>query len=248
MTHFDPQRGAGFDDFSDERKGSNVLGIVGFILSLLCVTAPLGLLISLIALFKQPRGFAIAGAIIGILFSAVMGVAAWSVVKIVPFATGMSYLARISVDHEIIKRQAEQFNAESGAWPAALTAMNLPPNTSVDPWGKPYQYVLKDELWTITTAGPDGEFGNEDDFTIGRGEDMNNNNDANKLLIEHWSTERSIRAGIDAWKQFFNDVKSIDQWQNTNSGMSAVAGGGPLDSDADAPADDDTDEPEDDES
>jgi Na+-driven multidrug efflux pump len=53
---------------------SNGLGIAGFVVSLVglipCgLLCPLGALLSLIAVFRQPRGFAIAGLIIGTLGS-----------------------------------------------------------------------------------------------------------------------------------------------------------------------------------
>lgn len=52
----------------------NTLGLVGFIVSLASLltcgfAAPIGVILSFIALFKAPRGFAIAGTIIGVVFS-----------------------------------------------------------------------------------------------------------------------------------------------------------------------------------
>ena len=55
-----------------ETKQSNTLGVIGFILALTCCLAPMGLLLSLIAVFKPPRGFAIAGLIISGLITAIM--------------------------------------------------------------------------------------------------------------------------------------------------------------------------------
>lgn len=34
-----------------------------------------------------------------------------------------------------------------------------------DSWGTPFQYVRQGKKFTITSAGPDGEFGSEDDLT-----------------------------------------------------------------------------------
>src|SRR5215210_2130737 len=50
-----------------ERRPSNTLGIVGFVLAF-CLP-PIGLILSLAALARRPRGFAIAGVIIGLLGS-----------------------------------------------------------------------------------------------------------------------------------------------------------------------------------
>ena len=58
---------------------SNSLGISGFVVSLAGVVVtfgflcPIGLILSLIALRKEPRGFAVAGTIIGLLGSALAG-------------------------------------------------------------------------------------------------------------------------------------------------------------------------------
>lgn len=56
-----------------QEKPSNVLGIIGFVLSLLPLTYgggiilwSIALILSFIALFKRPRGFAIAGFVISL--------------------------------------------------------------------------------------------------------------------------------------------------------------------------------------
>ncbi|MEX0778032.1 MAG: DUF4190 domain-containing protein [Phycisphaeraceae bacterium] len=56
------------------RPAKNTIGLIGFIVSLVSfitcgVLAPLGVLLSLIGLFKRPRGLAIAGLIIGLVLS-----------------------------------------------------------------------------------------------------------------------------------------------------------------------------------
>ncbi len=55
-------------------ESSNTLGLVGFIVSLASIitcgiAAPIGLILSIVGLFKNPKGFAIAGTIIGALLS-----------------------------------------------------------------------------------------------------------------------------------------------------------------------------------
>ncbi len=61
-------------------KQSNGLGIAGFVVSLLGIPtcgmlSPIGALLSFIAVFKQPRGFAIAGLVIGALGSIFLAMA-----------------------------------------------------------------------------------------------------------------------------------------------------------------------------
>src|SRR5688572_25362426 len=88
----------------------NGLGIAGFITSLVgwisCgVLSPIGLILSLIALGKQPRGFAIAGAIIGALgslFLAVVGIG------IIMAALGLGMAAKMIQDYTAAHASARQ--------------------------------------------------------------------------------------------------------------------------------------------
>lgn len=244
MNHFDPQRGAGFNDFGDEPRGSNILGIVGFILSILCVTAPLGLLVSLIALYKRPRGFAVAGAIIGILFTGVLAAGLFGTYKLTRYSTGIAITGGIAVDHEVIRRQAERYHAETSTWPTDLAQVNLPPEVLLDPWGNAYRYALTTgENWEITTPGPDGTFGTDDDFAIGRSEDFDNNKRVGEHFMKYWVADKpGITETIEAWQKFAQEAQAMEQWQQANTGMSAVAGKGPLPPD-EVPADVDDETP-----
>src|ERR1043165_9168202 len=90
------------------QRRTNGLGIAGFVVSLvgiftLGLLCPIGLLLSFIALFRAPRGFAIAGLIIGLLGSleltiivavfGMFGLAAFSCISVFmspQFKTGIS--------------------------------------------------------------------------------------------------------------------------------------------------------------
>lgn len=51
--------------------------------------------------------------------------------------------------------------------PASATNWNGPyleGSLPLDPWGNPYAYEHGAEIYRITTAGPDGEFGSHDDM------------------------------------------------------------------------------------
>ena len=71
------------------QQPTNTIGLFGFIVALTgllcCVTFPIGLILSLIGLRKPPRGFAIAGTVIGSLGTVVvLGLVAlisWGVIE-----------------------------------------------------------------------------------------------------------------------------------------------------------------------
>jgi len=153
------------DQFTDEyadKPESNPLGIVGFILSILCITSPLGLLISIIAIFKRPRGFAIAGTILGLLGSLVI-----TAVVVFALVAGpvMFPVFGLSIDMARMRQQFEEYAANNQSPPDSLAAIGW---TDTDPWDNDYIYTfdLEAQTWTIRSMGPDGVAENEDDFVI----------------------------------------------------------------------------------
>lgn len=146
---------------------SNGLGLAGFITSLVgwvsCgLLCPIGLLLSLIALFKPPRGFAIAGLIIGGLGStflatfglaiilALLGLGAAASVAIneLPYATGS-----LIIQTEYQKTGQLPSDAEG----AALLA-------GVEADGQPLMYRRIDaDTYELGVVGPDGVADTTDD-------------------------------------------------------------------------------------
>lgn len=148
-------------------SGSNPLGIVGFILAF-CLS-PIGLIISLIALAKQPRGFAIAGVIIGLLGSGVWACAIWGYSMFGKFAT---QVVELSTEYKTIDESITVYQAaNNGNLPPDLAALQLPGHEDVDPWNTPYKYEpsADGKTWTLTTAGIDAAFGTADDATFSSG-------------------------------------------------------------------------------
>jgi len=108
---------------------SNGLGIAGFIVSLVgwltCgLLCPVGLILSVIGLFKQPRGMAIAGSVIGgfgSLFLVFFGFA---------LTVGLLGLKSVDVEKKQMRREMDQmrerFEAEFEIEPPVIKFKNSP--------------------------------------------------------------------------------------------------------------------------
>ncbi|HED53909.1 MAG TPA: hypothetical protein ENJ00_06875 [Phycisphaerales bacterium] len=162
---------------------TNTLGIVGFILSLLgfvgtCgLLSPIGLILSIIALRREPKGFAIAGLILGILGTIVFalamlifGVFALAFVGLLAAGITLS-VPNLTTYSEIIQIEAavEQYAKNNGgALPDSLTtAIGSNTELATDYWDQPYVYESLDSgQFRITSLGADGIAGTEDDITF----------------------------------------------------------------------------------
>ncbi len=151
------------------RPQSNVLGIVGFVLAF-CVS-PIGLLVSLFALTRPPRGFAIAGVVVGLLGTIVWGV----------LGAGIGYVLtqpivkiqnEVVTDYMAVDQEVEAFRSANDRLPASLdevTALNAEQRT--DPWGNPYvlEPAASGDAWSLRVTGPDGQAGTGDDLVLDGG-------------------------------------------------------------------------------
>lgn len=158
------------------QEGSNSLGLAGFITSLVgaVLTAgflcPIGLVLSLAALRRQPRGFAIAGVVIGLLGSCggclglLIGVPLLAggalLLATLGFIAGGGVPAINTIDHMLQVRSAiEQYEREHGALPASLGDLKMPKDMLDDGWGTPLQFQTAQQgsvvTWTLQSAGPD---------------------------------------------------------------------------------------------
>jgi uncharacterized membrane protein len=161
-----------------EVRRSNILGIVGFVLSLggllLCCVPPvslisvLGLIISFIALFRSPRGFAIAGVLLGVLGSVLAIIAL--IVTLVFSAVGWG-IGGIQQLNNVMKVQqsVEQYRAaNNGAWPTEIAQLGLPPEVLSDRWGTPYRFEFDPATgaYELLSAGEDRQFDTTDDIDI----------------------------------------------------------------------------------
>lgn len=144
---------------------TNGLGIAGFVLSILSLLtlgllSPLSLLLSLIAVFRRPRGFAIAGLIITFVslipvFLIMMLTAALIAAGPVIIEDGSVLLADVIIQTKTREDRA-MLTAEQGN---AFVQKALPLAT--------IQYrLLDDETYELRAPGPDKKFDTPDDFYV----------------------------------------------------------------------------------
>lgn len=153
---------------------TNGLGIAGFIVSLVgliltCgLLSPLGLLLSLFALFKPPRGFAVAGVITGLVGTAMLALFGFYMVM---GAKGVGEAARAAAKiaqtmAAIGQAQAiiEQHRAETSELPEGIEGNKLVIGIQ-DGWQHSLRYDRMNGDYLIRSAGADGEFETADDLT-----------------------------------------------------------------------------------
>lgn len=158
------------------QRPSNSMGVAGFIISLVgwvsCgILCPIGLVLSLIGLRKQPRGFAVAGVILGVLGTI------WAVIAL--FFGGLAMLLACggvvcggiapqvvtNVHIGATAKAVERFKREHGRLPVMIEELTGHAKRSHrDGWDRPLRLSIDDQGgFTITSDGPDGVPGNGDD-------------------------------------------------------------------------------------
>lgn len=164
---------------------SNGLGLAGFVCSLvgLCsggLLSPVGLILSLVALGRQPRGFAIAGVVLGLLGSC--GIIL-SIVFLPLFLLGVLASAGVAggviamlgpqleaqFDMAMVSQAVAEYRDRTGALPLRLDEVDIRDSDMLtDPWGNTYVYELSDDAMTFTlrSMGPDGQDGTADDVEM----------------------------------------------------------------------------------
>lgn len=162
--------------------GSNLVGVWGFVLSLVAlfftcgVLSPLALLVSLVGLFRRPRGFAVAGTIIS--GACTLGIVALvSLIAITAAHKSQRHArraaalqeaerAQVTVRAQQIAQQAiERYRAENqGQLPEGVEGNKLV-LVHHDGWGTELRYDHADESdsYCIRSAGPDHKFDTGDD-------------------------------------------------------------------------------------
>jgi hypothetical protein len=155
---------------------SNGLGIAGFIVSLVglvltCgVLCPIGLLLSLIALFRPPRGFAVAGFVIGLIGTLIPVVILlfYGFVAVTCVTSGFGAFKPMLETFE--KMQKLRPAVEGLPAPAGEVAEDVAGEAVVggenDGWGHPMRYrKLGGTQYEIRSAGADGAMDTRDDIT-----------------------------------------------------------------------------------
>lgn len=155
---------------------SNSLGTAGFVVSLIGLLScgflsPIGLLLSLIGLKRQPRGLATAGAVIGgigsigLVVALVVGFGA--IASMMGFAVVMQKQVETHAALQQADVQIEQYRAEhENALPETDEGQALIAECT-DGWGNALKYERKGEEFDLISAGPDGRFGTPDDVDSG---------------------------------------------------------------------------------
>lgn len=156
---------------------TNALGIAGFVVSLsgmvvcLGLICPIGLILSLIALTKAPRGYAIAGSIVGALGS-ILGVLTVLVASGM-IGTGlfnMNYYGQSQTSFTLDMASSDidiHFQNNNDTLPDEPTGNTLIASYT-DEWNNNLKYLPtpnSTQDYTITSAGPDGLHGTADDLT-----------------------------------------------------------------------------------
>lgn len=162
-----------------QNNQTNSMGLAGFIVSLVGIItcAPLciiGAILSLIGLGKEPRGFAIAGLIIGLIgsllsvlllvFIALLGVGAVASMAGVLSLLPPEFQAEFELG--LISIEVEAYNFDNNTLPQDLQSLNLSDMLKEDPWGNPYSYERHSSgaSYVISSAGEDGQLGTSDDI------------------------------------------------------------------------------------
>ena len=174
-----------YDPMAAPVQERNGLGLAGFICSLVGLftgglLCPIGLLISLIALGRRPRGFAIAGVIVGLLgscgglilivfFSSLV----LAMLAAIGLAVAMSDPQRLEITTDMVTTAAavQQYQQGNRTLPASLDLLDLEDSVRTDPWGNQYEYHFSDATdmgFDLISAGEDGQFGTDDDASLSK--------------------------------------------------------------------------------
>lgn len=155
---------------------TNTPGLIGFILSLCglaCgVMFPVGFIVSLFGLGKEPKGFAIAGTIIGavgsLLILAVLLLYGAMFAACIGFgATAARFTIETQTAFDDAKATIDEYEMANGELPDEETGNQLIADADIkDGWGRNVRYETTEEGdYVIRSAGADGDFDTIDDAT-----------------------------------------------------------------------------------
>ena len=186
---------------------SNAMGTAGFVVSLIgLLTCGLlsifGLVLSLFGLRKNPKGFAIAGAIMGLLGLvelALVGLFAYNAVQAVgTMQTAIYQGVSESIATEIANDVAKEWES-TGELPNETDGQSFTEGKT-DLFEGGYLYETDGSSFTIRGAGTDLEFNTEDDVTVGP---FNNAQEVFDLVaeddfgIDGMSEQNGMEEGLD---------------------------------------------------
>jgi hypothetical protein len=149
----------------------NGLGIAGFVLSILGVLTcgmltVLSLPLSLIALAKRPRGFAIAGTVISLVGVALFASIGWGLFNLYILGrdtiTEIQGIANTQNEIRAVQNDIENYRQEHNTLPDGIEGNKLAVVHN-DGWGTALKYETIEGGYLIRSAGPDKQFDTADD-------------------------------------------------------------------------------------
>lgn len=162
-------------DQAGQASGTNGLGIAGFIVSMVgLVSCPIvafvGAILSAVAIRKQPRGFAIAGLVVGL-----VGTFLTFVVMVAIFlpaigrARYVAQVAKTQADARGVGYAVEQYEKRNGSLPPSLDSLVSDGLVSsrdqlLDAWGNTLRLEKRGSTFVIVSDGRDGAANTRDDF------------------------------------------------------------------------------------
>jgi len=145
-------------------RPTNGIGTAGFVVSLvgivLCgLISPIGLVLSIIGLGREPKGLAIAGTVIGGIGTLLLPVVILVVWVTVPEA-------QIEGSKAIVKEAASKIEAlqKEGGEPPRVDEAEEVLDQYIDLYGKRLRYEPTEEGFRVRSAGKDREFDTDDDI------------------------------------------------------------------------------------
>ncbi|MCG8508569.1 MAG: DUF4190 domain-containing protein [Rhodospirillales bacterium] len=159
-----------------QQQPSNGLGTAGFITSIVgwvtCgVLCPIGVLLSLLGLFREPRGMAIAGLVVGLLGSIVgivfLTVALSPLLIMLGLAGGAAYLANQQMQWETAMDSAaidvQQFYDDNQRLPDDAEAVSIMGMYATNSGDVPRYDAMDNVTFKLQLPGFDGQWGTADD-------------------------------------------------------------------------------------
>ena len=157
-----------------QSPANNGLAIAGFVVSILgiitCgVLAPIGLLLSLIGLVRPPRGFAVAGVVVGLLGCLLLSLVGYGVVMgvlgVKKFGESIGEEFSTAANMSLASHKISEYRMEKNELPSDADGQALIAEFK-DGWNNGLHYKrLTDETYEIRSSGGDGQFHTADDRT-----------------------------------------------------------------------------------
>jgi len=159
--------------YGPPRPQENTLGLIGFIVSLagffVCIAAPVGLMLSVMGLRREPKGFAVAGTIIGtlamLMWLGVVAIYGAVILACIGFGAAVQPDLQTRVALQSARHKIENVRGPGGRIPVEAEGNGLIQGMQ-DYWKRQLRYEPKEGGFNIRSAGPDGQFNTSDDIVV----------------------------------------------------------------------------------